>query len=594
MGDEAAAVGQEDADSSEGGAGRKRARGLMPGWRRRILRQVAIGFALVIVALLLAAQIFHLRGRDAWETAVTLAKVREEPTSLLDFASPRAAEEPNPEVDVSHENFGGLPSLVGLHLAEQQLTTADQIAEWRRKHEALRKLAPAAGEQPVPRSLRPVPFWGREEARRVPVEEWAAFFGKLEAKGEESVPAFESKEQAVREVVRALQGQDPRLLQQWRDGLGRDEARFLPSRLEACLADRNRGRLVAGLRYMHGETIRAAVGGLSLRASLAIAQGDENQWQDSLLLLLRLEELLLNDPLLISQISAASLLPEIMGPIWEAQVASREFPIGPEATEPAFRLDAGQWQAVRQALERIDFVGGLEEAARLEGVLALESIEWIEQSRRLRREARWADIVGPKAGSWLFQGVEAGLMVGGYWDHQRASFYGLHQRYVIQPLALGGVTQALGTQSPLQGEFAESMAEAAPWKRINTIFLRAYPLAVKNAALCEALRRQAIIACYLEADAAQRAESGEGVSPGYPKSLEALEGKVADAAWLQDPIDGERMRYAATGQEAESGYRLWSVGFDGRDDGGRRDTPKEDAGSASLLNMQGDWVWRVR
>lgn len=87
----------------------------------------------------------------------------------------------------------------------------------------------------------------------------------------------------------------------------------------------------------------------------------------------------------------------------------------------------------------------------------------------------------------------------------------------------------------------------------------------------EAERTQAILALDLEL---YRRQHG-----GFPKALEDL--RVIDPnIRLEDPFSGKPMRYSRTPE----GYRLWSIGQNLRDDGGKEGKSRED----------GDIVWAVK
>jgi hypothetical protein len=55
-------------------------------------------------------------------------------------------------------------------------------------------------------------------------------------------------------------------------------------------------------------------------------------------------------------------------------------------------------------------------------------------------------------------------------------------------------------------------------------------------------------------------------------------------------MTGQPMRYR---REANGRYTLWSVGFDGKDDNGKRNLDPKNAESTRFFNADyvGDWVW---
>jgi len=76
----------------------------------------------------------------------------------------------------------------------------------------------------------------------------------------------------------------------------------------------------------------------------------------------------------------------------------------------------------------------------------------------------------------------------------------------------------------------------------------------------------------------------------YPETLNELLPAFIDKVLL-DPCDDKPMRYART---PAGRYKLWSLGFDGEDDGGKVIASPQDAPSHPKLSARdypGDWVW---
>jgi hypothetical protein len=88
---------------------------------------------------------------------------------------------------------------------------------------------------------------------------------------------------------------------------------------------------------------------------------------------------------------------------------------------------------------------------------------------------------------------------------------------------------------------------------------------------------QAVIACVLER---YRIEKG-----GYPESLDGLT-RTTGAALPIDAISGEAMQYRRT---QDGMVRLWCVGLDRVDDGGKR--IKNAKMNSKEKGVKGDWVW---
>ena len=98
----------------------------------------------------------------------------------------------------------------------------------------------------------------------------------------------------------------------------------------------------------------------------------------------------------------------------------------------------------------------------------------------------------------------------------------------------------------------------------------------------QARLHQARLACALEVYFLQHQR--------YPDTLNELVPAFIDQVLL-DPCDDKPMRYSRT---PAGRYKLWSLGFDGDDDGGKViASPKDDPSSPRLIasDYPGDWVW---
>lgn len=116
---------------------------------------------------------------------------------------------------------------------------------------------------------------------------------------------------------------------------------------------------------------------------------------------------------------------------------------------------------------------------------------------------------------------------------------------------------------------------------IPLLLVPAYSIFINKSIFTQALVNQSIIACALER---WRIEKGS-----YPDSLDAV--RLADGKPLPlDPIHEKPMGYRKT---ADGRYALWSVGFDGKDDGGKRtlNEKKPENTQFQKADYVGDWVW---
>jgi hypothetical protein len=159
----------------------------------------------------------------------------------------------------------------------------------------------------------------------------------------------------------------------------------------------------------------------------------------------------------------------------------------------------------------------------------------------------------------------------------------LEMNYLVKPLRDHGLQAAIRAFEDLKSRL--DILRSAPLRHpsflLASVAIPAMSNIFRKLAYTEALTTQSIIACALE-----RHRSAKG---DYPETLDAL--KLANGRPLpNDVVTGQPMRYR---REANGRYTLWSVGFDGKDDNGKRNLDPKNAESTRFFNADyvGDWVW---
>jgi hypothetical protein len=102
-----------------------------------------------------------------------------------------------------------------------------------------------------------------------------------------------------------------------------------------------------------------------------------------------------------------------------------------------------------------------------------------------------------------------------------------------------------------------------------------------KAARAQSLNQLALVACALER---VRLEHG-----AYPKELSELTARELPGS-IRDPMSGAPLRYERSADQSPgsaAGFKLWSVGLNGRDDGGIMPEKNNEAHN----DARGDWVW---
>lgn len=159
----------------------------------------------------------------------------------------------------------------------------------------------------------------------------------------------------------------------------------------------------------------------------------------------------------------------------------------------------------------------------------------------------------------------------------------LEMQNLVKPLRDHGLQAALRASEDLKSRL--DVLRSAPLKHPTFFFTNvALPDcsgAFRKMIESDVLTAQAVIACALER---HRLAKGE-----YPETLDSL--KLANGRPLpNDVMTRQPMRYR---REANGRYALWSVGFDGKDDEGKRTLDPKNPGSTRFdkADYIGDWVW---
>jgi len=171
----------------------------------------------------------------------------------------------------------------------------------------------------------------------------------------------------------------------------------------------------------------------------------------------------------------------------------------------------------------------------------------------------------------------------GFFDANTAVLAEREFHYVIRPLRDHGLLAAQESGLAWERELEEMKQHR--WARPSTLMtvLAAPATTLLNSRILytQTLLNQAIIGCALE-----RYRLAHG---SYPASLDPV--KLAGGRPLPlDILAGKPMHYRQT---PDGKYALWSVGFDGKDDGGHRvlDSKHPESTKFADLKYVGDWVW---
>ena len=511
-------------------------------WQRRWLRRLTWTLATIVTLWLLLCSWVNWSGARKWRDVQAMLKAEGE---TLDFRA--VMYEPIPE----SENFCAIPLLKDLVLVVDNDMNKGEPAEKRKRLWALK--VPYGGKAwPLPNSSNAA------SGRRTDLKGWADWLRK-----EGSLPMPTDSGDAAHDILAAFSKHDA-IFQELAAGLNRPKAQWTPE-----WKTRELPRLLPSIPLPHYSNMPGVNRALVLRAVAAAHADDAAKAHETALILARFCEASLNDPFLIGMLVGASGAAMLCNVTWEL------CDMHAGTAEDFARLES--------ALTHLDFRRAALHASRCELAAGTNTIQFLKGSR--------GSMVGVFSLIESENGNKGGVLANlagraiptGIFDASAAVLADCELRYIIEPLRDQGWAAAFRSAKDFENEIVRMKPKiwTHPSWIMTALIAPATSGITHRAAYAQTLIDQAVIACALER---HRIEKG-----GYPDSLDAV--RLADGRPLPlDEMSGKPMGYRKT---ADGKYAMWSVGFDGKDDGGKRvlDEKKPENTSFHAEKYIGDWVW---
>jgi hypothetical protein len=330
---------------------------------------------------------------------------------------------------------------------------------------------------------------------------------------------------------------------------------------------------------------------LQAEAYMGLMGNDAPAVRRALVSLLRLVHHQRRQPLLIGQLIRYRLVRDALGITIQGLHREGFFSLA----------DLGE---LREAWARFQLLEGFEQALKLERAIAWQHHQILVTNLVRRAEAlEWADVGGefldleepPAWKRWARAHVQEPLWPWLWVEHDIAwSLAHWNRRISVARLAqltswkdAAFAISALDVQSgSLTGIDMDGVKGPRWLDRVRCRFslgganLVGDYVFFRNAYRSEVARRMAVVA--LGVHQFQR------VNGRWPERLMEVGGVAMHGAEPIDPMDGRPLRYQAL-PEGE-GFRLYSVGTDGKDDGGSVESEDEDEPYGTLFDGE-DWVW---
>ena len=349
-------------------------------------------------------------------------------------------------------------------------------------------------------------------------------------------------------------------------GLNRPIAQWTPAWRTRELPE----TMLVAISLPHYKTSQTVVNSLQLRAWAAARAKDAAKAHESLQIMARLSEANANDPFLIGLLVSMAGTAQMANALWEvcdAQVGSVD-----------------DFTRLEKALGSIDYKRSMLRAWRGELAASVDAVQSLKKSRG-KDWSLLMSMIGNNGdnNSSLLLNALASRIPGGWFDANAAVLIDYEHKHIIRPSRDQGWPAVLESVSQIETSIVEAKKNRflKPYHVVSTLVISATLQIARRAVYAQSVLDHATVACALER---YRIEHGS-----YPDSLNEI--KLANSEPLPiDVFSGKPLAYRKT----ENGkYALWSVGFDGRDDGGKRALNEADSMGARFRdkNYKGDWVW---
>jgi hypothetical protein len=491
-------------------------------------------------------------GAQQWSATQAMLKAEGE---TLDFRA--TMKDPIPEA----ENFCAIPLLKDIALAVDNDASKGAPAEKRKRLEdaglpAFRWRAHGGTgriREDRPRLTRSAELGKAADLKGI--ADWLRQEGSLPFPPDAGNPA--------RELLSALAKYDS-VVQELTAGLSRPKAQWTPE-----WKTRDLPEMLFAVSLPHYSNMSGVNQTLALRAIASARAGNIAKAHETALIIAKLSQANLNDPFLIGLLVGASstaMLPATTWELCDAQAGTVE-----------------DFTKLESALGTLDFHGSALSAWRSEMAAGVNTLQFIKRKRDNSLSLFEVVSNDGKPSSSVLGNLSAHAIPSGFFDASSAVLVDREFNYLLKPLRDGSWLEARKAGQTWEKELIEMRKNIAwhPSYIMTTMIAPAFKSVLTRAIYTQVLVNQATIACALER---YRLEKGN-----YPDSLDAV--KLADGKPLPlDVINDKSMHYRKT---TNGKYALWSVGFDGKDDGGKRMLDEKHPENTRFSDEKylGDWVW---
>jgi hypothetical protein len=516
------------------------------GWR--ILRWALIGLAIIVTLAAMLITEENWRGKHAWEAYKRAAEARGERFDLASIVPPPVPDDQN----FFCTSIARRTLLVNPHVPLDYVPPASQV----------KRLANTNQFAEVKFGDEPLFNLYRGDAKYLPktggnwqkgtfenLKQWQRYFRSSAATPgakTNGFPVSAQPQSPAADILLALSVYDP-AVSELREALRRPQAR-LPLNYE-------NGFEVAGELLPVLSNLKRCAQFFQLRALANLDLGQSAASLEDIKTLMALNDTIRTDPFLISHLVRIAIVAITLQPVYEGVVQHRWTDV--------------QLKELEQTLAKQNFLAEFDFAMKGENVFAIQTFE----KQRITRETQQVE---EHDGTNRTVTISLQWMPKAYFYQNQLNFARMNEE-IILPLI--DVTNRLARPDRFRETQANITAQLKHYSYYKGQALLVFPAlaaSVKKFTLIQAQVDLACVACALE-----RFRLAHGQ---YPKTLDELVPQFISQL-PHDIINGQPLHYR---REANNKFVLYSVGWNGTDDGGVTVLRK----GGSVDSEKGDWVWK--
>ncbi len=327
-----------------------------------------------------------------------------------------------------------------------------------------------------------------------------------------------------------------------------------------------------GILLPHLAAIKRLTQVTSLKAMALLVEGESDRALAEMELMFHLSDSIKDEPILISHLVRIACREIILRTIWEGLEDHRWKP------EHIARLQT--------KLTDIHPIADMRQALRGERTFGNGAIEWLIRNPAMLSHIGADDIISGRLPSFT-ERFGFSLIPRGWFRMEQVNYNKAFDKFIMGALPADGKAMNAAVARRMDDEIEDHIVKVKqPYTAImhhhvlSGMLLPALGKSYERAVRSHVLVELARVALALESHRLEKHE--------HPETLDSLTPRFMPSVPV-DPFDLKPLRYK---KGTDGSFKLWSVGWNGKDDGGQPDVnDKDEAGFHNSDTSTGDWVW---